>query len=235
MSRFDDLKEQFKTQSAQVWEKIQESTAFNHLRDRYENLSTRSQKIVVIGSSLIALLFVLSIPLQFLSSATDQVSLYEDQRELIHDLFKIQQDSQSSTGLTPGPNAMALQSQIDGELKNSMLAPEQIRGSQIDQSSIPGIPKEYVEAALQVSLAKLNLRQVVDIGYQILNIHPTLKMVDLVVEPNMQDSRYFDVVYKIAALKVPVFLPPPPIEDEKPKKGDKKPAKPSDKKGSGDE
>jgi hypothetical protein len=222
MSRLNDLKEQFKSQIAPLWEKIQQSPAFNQIKDRYENLSTGSQKMVVLGITTIIILLLASLPLQFLLSASDEVASFEGQRDLIHDLFKIQQDSQSSTGLSSGPSQSSLQSQIEGELKNAQLAPEQLRGVQNAMGNITGLPKEFVESAVQVSLAKLNLRQVIDVGYQILNIHPTLKMVDLNMEPNNQDPRYFDVTYKIAALKVPEFLPQLPMEEEKPNKNNKK-------------
>jgi hypothetical protein len=234
MAKLDDLKEQFKNQFSLIWDKVKESSVYNQLKDRFENLSSSSQKIVTLGFGFLFLIIIISFPLQFLTSSFDQMSSYETQRDLIHDLFKIQQDSQSSTGLNPGPAQDALQSQVDNELHNSMLAPEQIRGVQNDMATITGLPKEYIESAVQISLAKLNLRQVVDIGYQILNIHPTLKMVDLNMEPNTQDPRYFDVIYKVATLKVPVFLPPPPPEEENPKKSTKKNAK-SSKKDLGDE
>lgn len=234
MSRLNDLKEQLKNRATETWDKFEESTAYNQLKDQFQNQSPRSQQLIIFGASFLVILIIISFPYRFLSSAYDQVSMYEDQRGLIHDLFKIQQDSQASTGLNPGPSLSSLQSRVDMELKNSMLAPEQIKSIQSDPNVV-GIPKEFVESTIQVYLGKLNLRQIVDIGHQLLNIDPTLKMLDLNIEPNSQDARYFDVVYKIAGLKVPTFLPPPPPEEDKPKKGEKKGNKPNEKKGGGDE
>jgi hypothetical protein len=223
MANIDDIKERIKSESARLWERIQGSSAFNQLKDRYENLTPFVQKLLVIGIILVTCGILVSIPLTSYMSGNDSIANYEDQRDLIHDLFKIQQDMQTTSGLTPAPSADALASRIDADLHGSTLLPEQIRGVTVD--SVPNtLPKTHIDGALRVALNKLNLRQIVDIGHQIMSINPAIKMLDLSIEANMQDPKYFDVVYKFISLKIPVYVPPA-SDEENPGKG-KKPAKP---------
>jgi hypothetical protein len=90
--------------------------------------------------------------------------------------------------------------------------------------------------ALTIHLAKLNLRQISDLGLKFQNLSPSIKMTDLDVQASMSDPKYFDVQYKLVALKVPE---PPKMaspDDDLPagKKGNKK-AAPGKKKPTQDE
>ena len=224
----DDLKERLKSEGQRVAERVKESSAYNQGRDRYQNLSPTMQKLIVLLAIVVVVAIVGSIPYSSYVSSSDAVAQFEEQRDLIHDIFKIQQDAQNTSGLTPAPPVESLMGRIDSELKTALLLPEQIKG--ISPDALPAsLPKEHLEGALKVSLGKLNLRQVVDIGYQILAISPALKMLDLSVEANLQDPRYFDVIYKLVTLHVPMMAPPPSEEPEKNNKNPKKASKPVNK------
>jgi len=231
MAALEDFREKVKSESQRIWSQIQESSAYNQLKDRFENLSPNRQKALIGGAAGLVVLLLLSLPLTYLLSSADSIGTYEAQRDLIHDLFKIQQDSQSAMGLNPAPNSDSLRSRIDTQLQQAQLVPEQIVGTSLGDMPM-SIPKERIDSALQVTLKKLNLNQIVDIGYQILSIHPAVKMFGLTMEANASDPRYFDVVYKIITLKVPVYVPPPPLEEENKAK---KPSKGKSKSGGGDE
>ncbi len=220
MANFEDLKERIKSEVSRVVERIQESSTFNQVRDRFENLSPIIQKLIIVGIAFALLGLLISYPLTSYFSSSESIATYENQRDLIRDLFKIQQDAQNSTGMNPAPPAESLKAQIEDEFTKAMLLPEQI--SSVSIAEIPKtLPKDHIENSLQVILKKLNLRQVVDLGHQMSSLHPALKMVDLSMEANAQDSRYYDVIYKFVTLKIPVYVPPPPEEDTggKAKKG----------------
>jgi hypothetical protein len=79
------------------------------------------------------------------------------------------------------------------------------------------IPGNLSQGALTVTLAQLNLRQIVDLGHALQSLSPSVKMTDLKMEANAKDARYFDVVYKLVMLAVPSQAneaepeaPPPP-------------------------
>ena len=83
--------------------------------------------------------------------------------------------------------------------------------------------------ALNVSLNQLNLKQVIDVGYQLQALAPSLKILDIDLKANATDSRYLDVIFKLVSLKVPVLPPPEPEPvSANPKKGNAKPKKEDD-------
>jgi hypothetical protein len=225
MARIDDIKERMKSESTRLWEQIQGSTAFNQLKDRYENLTPTVQRLLIVGGIVIICGILISVPLTSYLSSNDEIETYETQRDLIHDLFKVQQDMQTTSGLTPVPGIDSLASKVDSQLHSSTLMPEQIRGVSVE--TIPAnLPREHIDGAMKVSLTKLNLRQIVDIGHQIMSINPAIKMMDLSIEANFQEPKYFDVIYKFISLKIPVYIPPAG-DDEAPGKNKRSPKKPN--------
>jgi len=226
MALIDDLKERLKAGAERALDRVTESAAFNQLKDRYQNFSPLMQKLFIGGTIFVVLALLLSVPMTSFLGSTDDVGKFEEQRDLIRDMFKLQQDTQNTAGLVPAPAMDALILRINSDLKNAQLLPEQIKGVTTDAPPA-NLPKEHIDGALRVALGKLNLRQVVDIGYQITAISPALKMTDMSIEANLQDGHYFDVVYKVVSLKVPSVLPMGGGEEETPSKGNKKsPAKP---------
>ncbi|MNY66926.1 hypothetical protein D3C86_2044270 [compost metagenome] len=72
---------------------------------------------------------------------------------------------------------------------------------------------------VQVNLAKLNRRQVIDLGYQFQSLNPSVKLKDMVMTANREDSRYFDVFYKLVALAVPSLTAEPDTGNTPPPRG----------------
>ncbi len=236
MASFEDVKERFKSEANQLWEKIQESSAYHRVKDRFENLSPMAQKALLASVALVIFLAIMSFPMSSFWSGSDSLATYEAQRGLIRDLFKVQQDSQGNLGMDPAPPVESLKSRIDDTLRQLQLLPEQITG--VGDTDLPSnIPKDRIDGSLKVALSKLNVRQIVDVGHQIASIHPAMKMVDLLISANSQDPKYFDVVYKFITLKIPIYIPPPPEEDpaEKTKKGSKTAKKSTEPKAGADE
>ena len=60
----------------------------------------------------------------------------------------------------------------------------------------------------------MNLKQIVDIGTSIAAISDSIKLKDIDIKSNVNDSRYYDVNYKVYTLKVPEPTPEPPPEPE---------------------
>lgn len=214
---FEDLKENLQSQLKTQWEQFQESSLYIQTKERYENLSPSMQKVTVFGVGALLLYVVLSFPLSYYSSASENVTVFEDTRQLIRDLLKASRESQETPDVAMPPEMDSLQARISQELDSSRLLPEQKLGTEILSETNRLVPQALTKGILQVSLAKLNLRQVVDIGYQLQAISPSVKMVDLVMEMNTSDSRYYDVKYKLLALEVPSLEAPP--TEEPPKRG----------------
>lgn len=198
----DDLKDRFSTELRATWDRIQESAAYNQMRDRYENMTPSMQKLTLYGGIAAAALIVLSIPYGYFSGSTDAVTEFEGKRMTIRELLKVSREASEVPSIPQAPSIDMLRGMIENQIRSANLLPEQIKGTQSTSGSAL-IPSNLSEGGLQIQLAKLNLRQIVDLGYKFSSISPSVKMSDMTMTANREDNRYFDVVYKLVALAVP--------------------------------
>lgn len=209
----DDLKDRLASDANQTWERIQESAAFNQLRDRYDNLTPAMQKLTIVAVSAAVSLFVLSFPYGNLTQSKEYVEEFEGKRMTIRELLKVSRESSEVPEIPAAPPVASLRSNIENQIRSANLLPEQVKGMEVLENTSNLIPKNLTEGLLQVSLAKLNIRQILDLGYQFQSISPSAKMKDMVINANREDNRYFDVVYRIVTLAVPA---PPEVTPEPP-------------------
>ena len=218
----DDLKDKLATDARATWDRIQESAAFNQMRDRYENMTPSMQKLTLYGGIGVVALIILSIPYSYYSASAASVEDFEGKRMTIRELLKVSRESSEVPNIPPAPSMDILRSNVEMALKNANLLPEQMKGTEMGANNSALIPANLLEGILSVRLAKLNLRQIVDLGYKFQSINPSVKMKDMVVTANREDNRYFDVVYKLAALAVPaapeIAPEPPPTKSGRNKK-----------------
>lgn len=218
MSRLEELGEQLKSQALQTWDKIKDTEAYNQLSDKYESMSPVGQKVsqIVFFGLLVGVLIY--VPMSQVQVSATQIEQFETQRSLIRDLFKTFRDSSGHLQMASPPTGSQLVLTIQTSLQNARLLPEQIVGVTNAQAEGRLIPQNLLADVVEVKLAKLNLRQIVDIGTQLTNLSPALKIKDLIINANPELAGYFDVDYKIYALKVPESLPELPPEPVNPKK-----------------
>ncbi|WP_409477531.1 hypothetical protein [Pseudobdellovibrio sp. HCB154] len=222
MSRLDELKDQLKTSLQTTWERIQESEAYNQLNDKYQNLSPSGQKVAQVVTAILLAGIVFYSPISQLQVSGELLTQFEEKRTLIRDLFKTYRDSSGGLQMAPAPQAGELISTVQNSLSSSKLIPEQIVSVNTTQAEGRLIPANLQQAVIEVKLAKLNLRQIVDIGAQLANISQAVKVKDMFMQANAELAGYFDVTYKLYALKVPEPLPEPAPEPVNTKK--KKPS-----------
>lgn len=205
---FDDLKEQLREQFSALASKVQESPTWIQLTEVYQNLSPNGQKAALAGLAALFTLILLALPMTFYFSSQESVAAFEDQRQLIRDLYRV---SRAAKTLPPAPAQPGdLTSLIRSRLDIARLAPEQI-GSVAPMEltgNIVGIPKALDRTGVRVNLSKLNLRQVVDIGHNLQSAHPSVKMTGLDIRANSEDDHYFDVVYQLVSATVAPEPPP---------------------------
>jgi type II secretory pathway pseudopilin PulG len=209
MAALDDIKEKIKGPAVALAERIQETPVFQSARDRFASLSPGGQRSLIGFITLVLIGLLLMMPVTSLMNSMESVKQFEQRRDLIHDLHRATQEMQNATGLQPPPPMAALQSRIENELKNNSILQEQIRA--IQQDTPPAsLPKSALTGALIVSLAKLNLRQIVDVGSLLQGLGSAIKVVDMDFQADLQDPRYYNVIYKLIALNVPSLPPPEP-------------------------
>ncbi len=199
----DDLKDNLKSHLRQGWSRIEETSFYNQLKDRFENLSPTHQMLTMMGAGALMALMVISIPYSYYSQSTANISTYEAKRSLIRELLKVTRESSEVPDLPVAPTAEILKSNVENQLSIAHLLPEQIKAIEIISAETGLIPKNLLESGLKISLAKLNLRQIVDLGYNIQNISPSVKMNSLNISTNQEDSRYLDMEMRLVSLAVP--------------------------------
>jgi hypothetical protein len=215
---FEDLKDQLITELKSSWERFQESSLYHKLRNTYENLNPRQQKLSIAGLALFIILTMLWFPFSSLHSSQDFLYEYTEKRETIRTLFQVQREVAETANLPASTPADSFKSQIEAKLQELRLIPSQIKSIEAASPNSQLISAQFSEGGLNINLSQLNIRQVVEIGSYLQSLSPTLKMVDLLMNTFPQDERYYDVSYHLVALKIPQYEPPPPPEIEKPSK-----------------
>lgn len=219
MSRIEEIKDQLKATFSRVGDAIQESESYAKLQDRYQSLSAGSQRLVWIVGILIITFMVFSYPLLQISNSQVLITSFEEKRSLIRDLFKTYRESSGQASIPVSPSAENLKNAVETILTVANLIPEQRVG--IIQGTPEGklIPASLISHVIDVKLAKLNLKQIVDIGTSIAAISESVKLKDMLIAANTKDTRYYDVTYKLYALNVPEpTLEAAPEIEIKPKK-----------------
>lgn len=220
MSRLDEIKDQLKSLGQRIGTSVQESEGYQKLQDRYQTLNPSSQKLVNAGAVILVAGVILFYPLSQISNSQTMMTAFEEKRALIRDLFKTYRESSAQTSIPVPPDLGSLKSSVANIILGANLLPEQTIGT--IESTVEGrlIPASLVSHVLEIKLAKLNLKQIVDIGTSIAGISNSVKMKDLIISAHSTDTRYFDVTYKLYSLNVPQPMPEAPPEMEvKPKKG----------------
>jgi hypothetical protein len=220
---FDDLKDRLSSELKTTWDRIQESSLYNKLKDRYENLSPSMQKVTMIAAVVLVVALIFSFPLSYYSQSSTYVSEFEEKRDVIRELLKISREASDVPDLAQPPPVEQLKSMAESQARAANLLPEQIASIEVGSSDSKLIPANLSAGSLSVSLNKLNLRQVVDLGYQLQSMNASVKMQDLLITANREDVHYFDVVYKLIALAVPSAISIPEPEPVRGGRGTKTP------------
>ncbi|MBC7419499.1 MAG: hypothetical protein H7328_02110 [Bdellovibrio sp.] len=222
MSALGNIAEQLKATGSRLGQQIQESPAYTQLQERYQSMEPRAQKISLFSGAALGLFMILFYPLSLFFASQNTMTIYEQKRTLMRDLFRTYRESSGQSNVTVPPPYETLKAAIDNIITQASLLPEQNIG--MIESSAEGklIPQNLVTHVLEVKLAKLNIKQIVDIGSSIVGISESVKLKDMIISAHAQDTRYFDVTFKLYSLNVPEPTIEAPPEIEKPVRGTKK-------------
>lgn len=222
----DELKERIQAPLKSAWEKFKDTNLYNQLKDRFENLSSVQQKLTLMGATFLTILLLLMSPIGNMMTSSEEVNEFVEKRTLVRDLLRVHRDVSENPALAQPPPPETLKGMVDAKIKELNFLPEQVKSIDVVQASSRLIPPNLLQGEVAVFLTKLNVKQVVNIGSKLQEINPSVKLHDMVMNVNKEDSRYYDVVFKLVVLNIPKYEPPPPPEPEK--KGGKKPSKPKD-------
>lgn len=211
---FDDLRDQVLERGQAIWSRVQESSLYIQLSEKYADLNPTSQKIVLIASAAILTFITLMIPWTYISSSKTSLAEFEENKTILRDLYRVSRASSELEGAPPQIDPAQLQSRAQGQLTSMGLQSEQVAGVEIVDNAapgtpqLPGVPKAVQQKGIEVSLKKLNLRQIIEIGYQLLTLQPGLKMTGMTVTASSPDPHYFDTVFRIISFSLPAPIEP---------------------------
>lgn len=224
MSRLDDIKDQVLGQLTQTWERFQESSTYSNIKDRYDNLSPNGQKLALYGSAFFVLFLLIMPPLSHYRTSNENIYAYEEKQRTLRDLLRVSRETSEGPDLFPPPTIENLKTQVEGYFKSIGLIPVQIRSVQAGVAQGGLIPRDLTAGVLEINLAKLNIKQITDVGHKLSTLASTAKLKDMSITANAEDSRYFDASYSIYTLKVPERqIEALPEIDDRPKRGAKTP------------
>ena len=195
--------EKLRDQATELWNRVQETSLYMNLREKYESLNPRAQKGIIAGILVCAGLFLFSFPYSYLSSSLDNMTTFEENRDLIRNLLKASRTLREPSPLPPEVSTEMMSSSITRSLDEFHLVPEQVTPVQAINEKITNmVPDQVKQNAVSLQLKKLNLKQIVEISHRLQTLSPGTKVIGMDVREN-QASHYFDVTYRIAAFFIP--------------------------------
>jgi hypothetical protein len=196
---FEGLRDQLKEQWADLSAKIQESSAYNSLRENFESQTPSVQKAILIGGAVLLAMILLSFPYGYLSDSSDNMTQFEENRELIQGLLGASRTAKEAAPLPPPIDSESLKSLVERTLHQEKLVPEQIG----DIQAIPGrpapdlAPAAVVQNGVAAQIKKLNVKQVVDIANAFQNLGNGTKLIGLDIVQTAGQTHYYDMIVRI--------------------------------------
>lgn len=226
----EGIREKLKDQLADLSSKIQENSAFNNLREKFESQSPTAQRAIVAGAAFLAFMFLISFPWGYISSSHVNMEGFEENRGLIQGLLRASRAAKEPSPLPPPMNEGMLRSQIEAIENENRLIPEQ-RGEITAAPDKPArgmAPDVVVQTGLIVQLKKLNLDQVINLSHRFQAMGAGTKLMGLEIAQSAGQSHYYDMIAHIVNFGLPeIHIDEPADTGKKPARGgSKKPAKP---------
>lgn len=202
----DDLKDQMKERSVELWSRIESSPLYSNLKEKFETQTPNVQKVIIAGTISLAALFLLSFPLSDLNESSTNIEKYNEDRSLLRSLLRASRLASEAASVPAAYSAADLKAQAQGQLNSFALKPEQLGGIiDLDLTALgtPLAPNSIHQSGVGVSLKKLNLKQIIDIGFELQKINPSVKIAGMEVAASTPDTHYFDVLFKLIIFSMP--------------------------------
>ena len=216
MINLGDIKEQFQERLKDTWIKIQESSAFISLKERYDNLTHSTQRTVKIGIIFIGISFSFSILWGLFSQSSEKLTEFEEYQDSIKQLLQIRRDMALTASITAPPSPSVLEKRVQTILRSSYISAEQLNDISVKNVSSSAFgpkgtklarkgPNAIQQKGIWVSLKSLNLKQIKDIGFRLQTMHDSAKLIGLDMAPSLEYDDYYDVTYTIIGFYPPVI------------------------------
>lgn len=207
MDKLQQIIDQIKDTFGARWEQFQETDIYIQLREKYDNLSPIAQKSVLFGSIGCVFLVLFLTPFGWFSTSQEYVVSYEDNKNLIVNLLEVSQEVKKLPAQSQSILSSELKARMDKIVSDKGIAKEQITNfAEVKLTNPAGstlIPTNIDQNGVELNIKKLNLKQVIDIGYEFDRISPVTKTLILEMKASKDDIHYYDTLFKVASFSVP--------------------------------
>ena len=170
--------------------RLSESNAFNILKEKYQSLNIRRQKLIKYFLILFICGAIVYFPLSYLFSSISSWSDFKQKYSLSLDLLKVRSKK----------NSFLLLSKEGLRVKIKKTA-EKYSDSEFEiTDKIQSFPQEKSLRQLdfRVSFKYLNVRQAVRLGTE-LNALPQMRLNEIILEENKEYPKHYDMTYQLLA------------------------------------
>jgi hypothetical protein len=199
----EDLKDQLVSSFQKVSEMVQDTTLFQQFKERFDGLTPQAQKMSAFAAVIFVFLLILTLPYSMWSDSEALVSEFDERRQVTRELFKVAREVNETPNIPSAPEQGQMTDELTQRAKQGNLLDEQIKAIDSNAEVSGLIPTDKSSGSFQVSLTKLNVTQIVNIGTSLTNMNPSVKMTGLEIIADQKDPRYFNVTYKMTSLLVP--------------------------------
>ncbi len=189
------------------WGELQESSIYIQIKEKYDDMSSGAQKLVVLACIAIIVLFLVLPPWSWIGSSSTFIESFESKKALIRSLLQLKRDIAQAPAVANGISSSALKKQVETSIRAIGLNADQIKGvaeiSLSNDGSSTLVADSVLQNGVQITVSKINLEQFVDLSYRIQKMNLTAKLLSVDMKANNEDNHYYDVIYQLISFAVP--------------------------------
>jgi len=186
----ENLKERVKA----AWAEQQESELFISTKEKFDALPPIAQRSILFGLLFVVVLLILWWPLSNFLDSTDFNSKFDERRQTLKELLRIERDFSSQPSVPAPPSPASMKTQFEQKLVGNGVKTSQIK----DQGTLP--PQNVAGAnqqGYQYRLSHLTVRQATDLSYDLEHVDPSFKIAGIELIAETQDPHFYEVGIKI--------------------------------------
>ena len=183
--------------------RIEQSTAFQQLRAKWDTLEPQQQKGIQIATPFLLVLILILPTYSRWSESTSNLEAYEEKKELMRTLMLTQKEITELPQIANPSGLEALRLRIQSEALENGLLPEQKQSIQTltaDSLQVPYSSK-IIEGVLEIPLFQITIKQLVQLATQIEQISPQLRVENMNLSQDPKLAGYLNATLQVVVLK----------------------------------
>lgn len=194
---FEEQIESLKDLLRGLWSRLEETSLYNSLNERYTSLPRNIQKLI--NFSILALILVvgLSFPITQYSSSLENDSVYEKRKSITQ---KVINYARAKSSAKPDPleyNQLSFKGKVEKIATSKSILQEQLTITSASDKS-GHTPKGALQNRFRVTGSQLNLNQAITTAYGIKRMGDSLFLDSVEIRAQKKDPHYFDTNFVVS-------------------------------------